>query len=160
MFYLFFICFASSEAYPLLLGVSTETTATTAASLGTRGTLPANLCLIIVDQVELPPFTALDELSNWANAGQVCQSIGKVLTFPAIESSTFNFLDAVRNIYPPEMKIDTGDECACAIKRYAGGLVVVRIPDNESKTVSEIVKYLPKGTAIAFLSATDNLFRY
>jgi hypothetical protein len=160
MIYHLLLGLAASEAYPLIVGVSKETVATTAPALAVPGTLPPNLCLVIVDEVALPPFHTLNELSNWARAAQVCQSFGKLLSFPAIESTTFDFLDAMRHLYPSEMKIDASFECACSIKRYAGGFVVVRIPDTDTHIVAEVVEALPTGTAIAFLSATDNLFRY
>jgi hypothetical protein len=157
---LFLATLCASEVYPLLLGVSKETTAATPSSLAIAGTLPPNLCLFIVDQVEIAPFRTIQELSNWASAATVCEGVGKALTFPVVESNVFNFLDAVRNLYPPEMKIDTSDECPCAIKKYSGGLVIVRVPDNDQAVVGEVVQALPWNTAIAFISSTDNLFRY
>jgi hypothetical protein len=156
----FLVCSAASEVYPLLLGVPKQSTATTVESLAVRGTLPANLAVIIVDHPDLKALRTLADLSNWASAAQVCESFGKVLTFPAVDAPTFDFLDIVRRLYPSEMKIDAGQQCTCALKRYAGGLLVVRIPENDVRVVSEVVQHLPKDSGIAFISATQTLFRH
>jgi hypothetical protein len=57
------------------------------------------------------------------------------------------------------MSLDASRECACKLQYYTGGLVTVRVPDEEKVSVEEVVAKLPSGTAIAFIAVNGDLFK-
>jgi hypothetical protein len=149
---------ASSERYPLLLGVPDNVTADTPAGLAVPGLLPENLTIFIAVPSDNTPVNDLIQLSKWAGASQICAKLGKTLAYPFVDSNIFNFLKAMREIYSQELTIDAANECACKLRYYKGGLVTVRVPDEELEVVDEAVKKVPEGTAFAFIPAIGDLF--
>jgi hypothetical protein len=153
------LLFASCVRYPLILGVPPDSTVTTPSSLGIPGALPDNLCIFIAEPSAENPIRDLQELSTWADASAVCQKVGRVLSFPSVESNIFNFLTTMQEMYSKEMTVDAARECACKLQYYTGGLVTVRVPDDEKISVEEVVAKLPNDTAIAFIAANEDLFK-
>jgi hypothetical protein len=153
-----FLAFSCSCAfYPLLLGVPKDTFAPTPESLGIPGTLPANLTIFIA--VTEPPLASLQQLSNWARAAEICESVGKALAFPALDSRAFNFLDEMRALYSAELKINTAAECICKVRHFRGGLITVRVPEAEIEAVRTLTHGLPQSMPYAFIGSTAELFR-
>ena len=157
LFVLSFLC--TCEKYPLIIGVPAGTAVPRAEVLGVSGVLPENLCIFIVDQYEEPQIRNIHELSMWGNsASKACENVGKMLQFPAVESAEFNFVERMMAMYDKKMFINSADECACKIRHYRGGLVIVRVLDSEPHVVEEIRASLLSSNAIAFVAATPTLF--
>ena len=156
-----FLSAASSEQYPLILGVSEDTFVPNPSVLGVTGILPDKLCVFIIGQFEEPQITTLKDLSTWNNmiASKVCSAVGKMVEFPSVESNIFNFVEKMKEMYESKMVIDAGNECTCKIGQFREGLVIVKVPDSEPRAVDEVIGRLPEGTAIAFVASTPTLFK-
>jgi hypothetical protein len=116
------IC-CSSAIYPLLLGVPRDVSAPAPESLALPGILPENLTIFIAVGTPDSPIATLQQLSAWSWAAEVCERVGKTLAFPRADSQTFNFLPAIRALYPSELAIDTQIECLCKVRHFRGGLM-------------------------------------
>ena len=146
----------------MIVGVSQDTFAPSATVLGVPGILPENLCIIIIQQFEEPQIRSIRDLNIWGNMlpTRVANTVGKSIEFPSIDSNIFNFVDKMKEMYPTQMIIDTENECACKIRQFHGGLVLVKVLDSDSRVVDEVVDGLPEGTAIAFIASTPTLFKF
>jgi hypothetical protein len=153
-----FLALASSERYPLLLGVPEGVIADTPSSLAVLGLLPENLTVFIAVPGNDTPVGDLAQLAKWGGASQICAKVGKTLAFPAVDSNIFNFLTAMREIYPTGLTVDAAHECACKLRYFKGGLAIVRVPEDELEVVDEVVRKVPPGTAFAFIPAIGDLF--
>jgi hypothetical protein len=153
-----FLARGYSQPYPLLLGVPPDVVADTPSILATPGLLPENLTIFIAVPGAETPVNDIIQLGKWGGASQICEKVGKTLAFPSVEANIFNFLKEMREIYPQELTIDGGNECACKMKYFKGGLVTVKVPDDDLEVVDEVVEKAPPGTAFAFIVASDDLF--
>lgn len=153
-----FALFCAPEKYPLILGVPKTTFAPKPEVLGASGVLPENLCIFIIDQFEEPQIRSLHELRTWGNAAAACERVGKSIEFPEVESESFDFVARMKELYEKQMFINSADECPCKIRQYRGGLVIVRVLDNEPNVVEEVRASLLSSNAIAFVASTQNLF--
>ncbi|KAH0794709.1 hypothetical protein GPJ56_001461 [Histomonas meleagridis] len=143
------------------MGMPKETIVSTPSYLDVSENLPKNLCIFIIDKFEYPQITSISQLFNWGDALFICQKFGKVVQFPAVDTNIFDIVSKMKAQYSPNiMNIDTGNQCPCKIQSFKGGLVIVRIPDNEPNTLDEILPYLPEETGVAFIASTDTHFRY
>jgi hypothetical protein len=141
---------SGSSSYPLLLGVPSSVSAPTAESLGIPGTLPENLTVFIAVPTPDAPLTDLRSLSAWGNASTVCARAETTLAFPAVDSS-FNFVDTVRGLYPAQMSIDTATECTCKVRHFRGGLLTIRVIEEEISAVRVVTQGLPAAMPYAFV---------
>ena len=143
------------------MGMPKETIISTPSYLDIPDNLPKNLCIFIIDQFEYPQITSISQLFRWGNALSVCERFGKIVQFPAVDTNIFDIVSKMKAQYSPNvMTIDTGNQCPCKIENFKGGLVIVRIPDNEPNTLDEILPYLPDETGVAFIASTETQFRY
>jgi hypothetical protein len=142
------------------MGVPSESEITALSSLTVPGALPANLCIFICHSAADSPAVDLAALRAWGGALEVCRAVGRVIGFPTIDSSSFNFLAQMRQIYPPEISIDAARTCLCRLKTYRTGLLIIRIPDSKPSFVKAVAGRLPPGTAIAVISVTGDLFAH
>jgi hypothetical protein len=152
-----FFTWAYSQLYPLLLGVGPDVIADTPSSLAAPGVLPDNMTVFIAIPTDEMPLNDIAQLSKWGGASEICAKVGKVLAFPAVDSNTFHFLKVIRERYSEELKIDAANECACKIRYFKGGLITVRVSDEDIEAVDEVVAKLPPGTAIAFTVGIPDL---
>lgn len=147
--------------YPLLLGVPKDVRIPKQEMLSIKGVIPDDLCIFIIDRVENPEIRRIQELANFAHAEERCSAVGNLLMYSQIDHEDFNFLEKMReNRAGHIMKIDTGSECPCKAANYRSGLIEVRIPDNSPSYVNEILSSLPTNIAVAFIAASDDLFKY
>lgn len=155
----FLLLLGSAEKYPLILGVDSETFIPNPSVLGVQGILPESVCLFVIDQFEEAQISNIRDLSNWANAREVCNGVGKAVQFPVVDSNIFNVMSTLKELYPNPMMINAANECPCKINHFRSGLVIVRVPDNEIGTVSEVVSKLEPNVAIIFVASTPTLFQ-
>ena len=66
----------------------------------------------------------------------------------------------MRQLYPNSMIIDSGNECLCRADDYKGGLLIVRVIDEETHVIEEILSRIHKDITISFIASTKDLFRY
>ena len=143
------------------MGMPKETIVSTPSYLDVPENLPKNLCIFIIDQFEYPQITSISQLYRWGDALSICERFGKVVQFKAVDPNIFDIISKMKTQYSPNvMEIDTANQCSCKIMDFQGGLVIVRIPDNESNTLNEILPYLPEETGVAFIASTETNFRY
>lgn len=159
MFLISFFNLILCDTYPLIIGVPSEVIVSTPSSLFNQGNLPENFCVIIIEKRAFQQISTFRQLLQWGDSLDICSNFGKVKEFPTVESNIVNFLDKIKGSYNEMMTIDTRKHCPCKIRDFKGGLVVVRIPDNEPETLDEIIPYLPQGTGIAFIASTPTLFK-
>lgn len=141
------------ECYPLVAGVPEGTFVPSAVALGQPGVLPENVCVFVIEQFEEPEIASLEDLLRWGNAEEVCGRFGKVVAYPCVERATLDFVRAVEDAYERVMFLDSAHECLCRMRNYEGGLVVVKVLDNEPGVVSRVIESLPSGSAVAFVPA-------
>lgn len=149
---------SSSINYPLIVGVPIDSKIKNIASFDNKENLPQNLCIFVIDQVEQPQITKIRELMQWGGSSRVCQNVGNYLQFSSLDSTKIDFISKMRHSYDAVMDIDSKSECVCKLRYYHGGLVVIRVADNEEIAVSEALEKLPEKTSIAFTAANGNLF--
>jgi len=150
------LCFV----YPLLVGVPKGTSISTPSALTIPGNLGDNHVVFIIDRFKFPQISSIREITNWASAIKHCEAIGSALVYPKVESNIYNFLDQVRALYPTKMEIDSANECTCRADHYDGGLLVVRVVDNEPHVVEEILSRIRCSYSVSFMASTNELFRY
>ena len=150
--------FSSSINYPLIVGVPNDSKIKNIASFDVKENLPQNLCIFVIDQVEQPQITTVRELMQWGNSANVCRNVGNYLQFSSLDSSKINFVSKMRHDYDAVMDIDSKNECVCKLRYYHGGLVVIRVADNEEIAIQEALEKLPEKTSLAFVAANGELF--
>ena len=150
-------CFSLSTKYPLLIGTPNGEIKDI-ASLEDGTNYPNDFCIFIIQQNELPPIKDFRKLMQWGNSKLRCQETGYFIPFPGIESETFNIVEKFQQHYKHALHVDTRSECPCKLRYYEGGLVIVRIADNEESIVQEVLQDLPSKISIAFVAQNGNLF--
>lgn len=156
-FFFQYLCF--SIKYPLLLGIPPDSKIRNLQSFDSKENYPSNLCIFIIDQKEQPQIESIRDLKQWGNSLRVCQNVGSYLPFPSVDSTQFDFVTKMREIYDAVMDIDSKNECVCKLRYYHGGLVVIRVADNEDIAVQEALEKLPEKTTLAFVAASGDLFK-
>ncbi|KAK8866808.1 hypothetical protein M9Y10_009776 [Tritrichomonas musculus] len=158
MFFFVFGILSLSINYPLIIGVPSDSKLKNIASFDVKENLPSNLCIFIIDQVEQPQITTIRQLMQWGNSARVCQNVGNYLQFSSLDSSKIDFVSKMRHDYEAVMDIDSKNECVCKLRYYHGGLVVIRVGDNEDIAITEALEKLPEKTSLAFVAANGELF--
>lgn len=143
----------AGEEYPLILGVPANTFVPNVAALTSPGILPENMCIFIIESYEEPEIGTINDLRKWGNAEDVCNTVGKVLIYPAVERDVLDFVPVVESLYEKVMPIDSAHECLCKMKNYKGGLLIVTVLDSEPNVVKTVLESLPSGSAVAFVPA-------
>ena len=158
MLFFVFGLLSSSVNYPLIVGVPIDSKIKNIASFDVKDNLPQNLCIFVIDQVEQPQISTVRELKQWGDSARVCQNVGNYLQFSSLDSSKIDFVSKMRHNYDAVMDIDSKNECVCKLRYYHGGLVVIRVADNEEIAIQEALEKLPEKTSLAFVAANGELF--
>ena len=155
-----FLLLAKSELYPLLVGAKREFKVQTPNQLVAVGALGESHVCFIIDRFALPQIKTVRELGKFGNAMRYCEMAGSMKSFSDVDSSNFDFLKYLRNSYHKVMNLDSSNECTCKADNFEEGLLVVRVTDDDSYVIAEIMEKLPKGITVSFIASTDKLFRY
>lgn len=152
------IAICRCEPYSFIMGVTSNISITNPDEVIRSDILPANVAIFIIEKYEFEQITTNDQLSDWGAVGDLCQAYGKILEFSDVDSATFNIVDALASHSKTSLLIDSRKECACKIRHFNNGLVIVRVYDNEPNIVTEITENLPDDVALVFVASTPTLF--
>ncbi|OHT05200.1 hypothetical protein TRFO_27137 [Tritrichomonas foetus] len=153
-----FLSLSLSINYPLVFG-STNNNIKNLASLENEENLPDDLCIFIIEKFEQPQIRSFRQLAQWADAKKHCQNVGYFTQIPIIESTKFDFVERMKKHYKDFLYIDARSECVCKLRYYSGGLVIIRVNDNDGESVTEVIDHIGTKNPLAFVAAYGDLFK-
>ncbi|EAY15249.1 hypothetical protein TVAG_393920 [Trichomonas vaginalis G3] len=157
-----FVClsaFVASEAYPLILSAKPGVKVSSPSDLMTLGALGDKHCCFVIERFPKPPMKSVWDLGNFANAMTVCEKKGTLKTFNNVDSNQVNFLEQLENHYSKKLTLISYDECTCKAEKFQEGLIVVRVTEDDTYIVEEVLGKLPEDVTVSFIATTENLFR-